>query len=31
MIWYYIWAFCLLAYMFSRGLRYFTSTYDNIS
>jgi protein-S-isoprenylcysteine O-methyltransferase Ste14 len=31
LIWYYIWAFGLLAYMFSRGLRYFTSTYDNIS
>ena len=31
LVWYYIWAATLLAYMFSRGLRYFTKTYDNIS
>ena len=31
LVWYYIWAGTLLAYMVSRGLRYFTSTYDNIS
>jgi protein-S-isoprenylcysteine O-methyltransferase Ste14 len=31
LVWYYIWAITLLAYMTSRGLRYFTSTYDNIS
>ena len=31
LIWYYLWLGCLLAYMVSRGLRYFTSTYDNIS
>lgn len=30
LFWYYLWAVTLLAYMFSRGLRYFTSTYDGI-
>ena len=30
MIWYYIWAGALLAYMISRGLRYYTKTYDGI-
>jgi protein-S-isoprenylcysteine O-methyltransferase Ste14 len=29
--WYYIWAGGLVAYMASRGLRYFTKTYDGIS
>ena len=31
LFWYYLWAGCLLAYMVSHGLRYFTSTYDNIT
>jgi protein-S-isoprenylcysteine O-methyltransferase Ste14 len=31
LFWYYLWAAGLLAYMISRGLRYFTSTYDGIS
>jgi protein-S-isoprenylcysteine O-methyltransferase Ste14 len=31
LVWYYLWAAGLLAYMISRGLRYFTSTYDDIS
>jgi len=31
LFWYYLWGLSLLAYMLSRGLRYFTKTYDNIS
>jgi protein-S-isoprenylcysteine O-methyltransferase Ste14 len=31
LVWYYIWAGGLLTYMASRGLRYFTKTYDGIS
>jgi hypothetical protein len=31
LIWYYIWAVAMLAYMISRGLRYFTGTYEGIS
>jgi protein-S-isoprenylcysteine O-methyltransferase Ste14 len=31
LVWYYIWAGGLLAYMVSRGLRYFTKTYEGIS
>jgi protein-S-isoprenylcysteine O-methyltransferase Ste14 len=31
LFWYYLWAAGLLAYMFSRGLRKFTKTYDGIS
>ena len=31
LVWYYLWAGTMLAYMMSRGLRYFTKTYDGIS
>jgi protein-S-isoprenylcysteine O-methyltransferase Ste14 len=31
LVWYYLWAAGLLAYAISRGLRYFTNTYENIS
>lgn len=31
LFWYYLWAAGLLAYMASRGLRYFTNTYEGIS
>ena len=31
LVWYYLWAIGLVAYMISRGLRYFTITYDNIT
>jgi protein-S-isoprenylcysteine O-methyltransferase Ste14 len=31
LFWYYVWGLGLLAYMASRGLRYFTRTYEDIS